>query len=344
MVFRSWLWNKDNLKSVERDNRNVSRIAGRYWNELTNEQRAPFRKMAEEAKVRHAELYPEYKYAPTFRKANKTAQRRSKRTSEDVNARCKKVAELLIDGVQSKELAKYLDEESDDEYSDGARDAHAGTTIALPAVPMEGKRSKKPATSLRKQAPAPKRARPAVPLFTPTSTYSPAPAASGLQLKREDEDTPTLLANTPQLVYPYEGLDEFVATEDIPFISLDDRCDAIPSTSADLYSLPSNAVPAANTVLCGVKPEAIPFIDECMLAALNSYSSLPSTPFADPADQSFSFGEDSLQWPSPTNSPVIFSNPFEDKEYSNPLLETLDQLFGQSISPLTPVPFQGAQW
>ncbi|KIM54235.1 hypothetical protein SCLCIDRAFT_99844, partial [Scleroderma citrinum Foug A] len=68
MVFRSWLWNKDNLKSVERDNRNVSRIAGRYWNELTNEQRAPFRKMAEEAKVRHAELYPEYKYAPTFRK------------------------------------------------------------------------------------------------------------------------------------------------------------------------------------------------------------------------------------------------------------------------------------
>lgn len=24
MVFRSWLWNKDNLKSIEKDNRNVS--------------------------------------------------------------------------------------------------------------------------------------------------------------------------------------------------------------------------------------------------------------------------------------------------------------------------------
>ncbi|KIJ21450.1 hypothetical protein PAXINDRAFT_32552, partial [Paxillus involutus ATCC 200175] len=68
MVFRSWLWNKDNLKSVERDNRNVSRIAGRYWNELSEAERAPFRKMAEEAKLRHAELYPEYKYSPMSRK------------------------------------------------------------------------------------------------------------------------------------------------------------------------------------------------------------------------------------------------------------------------------------
>jgi len=246
MIFRSWLWNKDNLKSVERDNRNVSRIAGRYWNELTNEQRAPFRKMAEEAKVRHAELYPEYKYAPTFRKANKTAQRRSKRTSEDVNARCKKVAELLIDGVQSKELAKYLDEVSDDEDSDGARDAHARTAIALPTVSMEGQRSKKPATSLRKPASAPKRARPAVPLFTPTPTYSPALVASGLQLtelKREDGTPPAFLARTPQLVYPSEELDEFVATEDIPFFSLDDCCDAVSSftTSLTLHHSPCAA-------------------------------------------------------------------------------------------------------
>lgn len=232
MIFRSWLWNKDDFKSVERDNRNVSRIAGRYWNELTDEERVPFRRMAEEAKARHAQLYPEYKYAPVFRKTTKATQRRSKRTSEDENARCKRVAELLIDGVKSEELAKHLDEESDDEYEDSAGEVRGRTTIKLPTVSMQGPRPK-PATSRKKQAPASKKARPTVPAFTPTPAYSPASAATPAfytpELKREDESTPMLLARTPQLVYPPDELDEFVAIGDIPYLSLDDCCDEVSS-------------------------------------------------------------------------------------------------------------------
>ncbi|KIJ68764.1 hypothetical protein HYDPIDRAFT_70917, partial [Hydnomerulius pinastri MD-312] len=64
MVYRSFLWNKENLKSIEKDNRNVSRIAGRCWNELSEAEREPFRRMADEAKTLHAMLYPEYKYSP----------------------------------------------------------------------------------------------------------------------------------------------------------------------------------------------------------------------------------------------------------------------------------------
>ena len=115
-----------------------------------------------------------------------------------------------------------------------------------------------------------------------------------------------------------------------------------PSTSADLYALPSNAFPAANTALYGVKQEAIPFVDECMLSAWNAYSSVPSTPSAIQADPS---STDSFQWSSPTpDSPVMFSDPFKNKGGSNPLLETLDQLFDQSISPLTPVLPPGIHW
>ncbi|KAL4068360.1 hypothetical protein V8B97DRAFT_2009021 [Scleroderma yunnanense] len=349
MVFRSWLWNKDNLKSVERDNRNVSRIAGRYWNELSEEERAPFRKMAEEAKARHAQLYPEYKYTPTFRKANKSAQRRSRLNSEDESARCKKVAELLIDGVQSSELTKYLDEASGDEDPNVAGNARerspsiARATITLPTVSMYGQRAKKPTSSRTKPAPKPKKSRRVVPVFTPTPSYSPALAASSslrpIDLKREDEATPMLLALTPELIYPPDEPGEFIPTDDIPCLSLDDCCETTPLTSSDLYSLPSNMVPATNTALCGVKLEAIPFVDECMLSAFNYYSPPPSTPFAIPVDPSYAHAEGSFQWFSPTHSPVIFSNPFEDKGHPSgrsPLLETLDQLFGQSVSPLTP--------
>ncbi|EGO02773.1 hypothetical protein SERLA73DRAFT_18439, partial [Serpula lacrymans var. lacrymans S7.3] len=63
MIFRSDLWAKQKLKaSVERDHRHVSRIAGHYWNSLTEAQRAPYRKKAETAKALHAEMYPDYKY------------------------------------------------------------------------------------------------------------------------------------------------------------------------------------------------------------------------------------------------------------------------------------------
>lgn len=278
MVFRSWLWNKDNLKNVERDNRNVSRIAGRLWNDLSEEQRAPFRKMAGEAKVRHAQLYPEYKYTPTFRKPNKSSQRLPKRRRE---------------GSTKK------------------------TRITVPVVPQ-----------VNFQVP------PMVP-----SSQTPA-----INIKQE---TPPLSdSRTPDLVWPLEELEEFVPTEDIPLLSLDDCCDMTLKMPEDC-PLPRYAEPAVDSALCGVKPEAALFVDECMLTAFNSYSPLPSTSLFAPFEQSQSSTYDGFSWgsSSPTRSPIMFSNPFEyssdEKSFS---LQTLDQLFDQSISPITLMPPHINHW
>ncbi|KAI6133355.1 hypothetical protein EDD16DRAFT_1699471 [Pisolithus croceorrhizus] len=280
MVFRSWLWNQDNLKSVERDNRNVSRIAGRIWNDLSDEQRAPFRKMADEAKMRHAQLYPDYKYTPSFRKAKKSSQRLAKGRRE---------------GSTKKK-----------------------TRIALPVVPQM--------TFL------------APPVVT-------NPHTAEMNIKLESPPMPEL--RTPDLVWPLEEFEGFVPTEDIPLLSLDDCCD---TKLPEICPLPRLlAEPAGNSALCGVKPEAALFVDECMLSAFNSYSSPPSTSLF-PFEQSQSSTYDGFSWPppSPTHSPVVFSNPFENTGCSSDKrsfsLLTLDQLFDQSISPITPVPPHVIHW
>lgn len=282
MVFRSWLWNKDGLKSVERDNRNVSRIAGRLWNDLSDEQRAPFRKMADEAKMRHAQLYPEYKYTPSFRKAKKSSQHLPKRRRE------------------------------------GSTKKKTKTRITIPVVPQ-----------LTFRVP-------------PAET---SPQTAEINIKFESPPMPNL--RTPDLVWP---LEEFVPTEDIPLLSLDDCCDTTQKLP-EICPLPRLlAEPAGNSALCGVKPDAALFVDECMLSAFNSHSSPPSTSLFTPLEQSQLSTYDGFSWPppSPTRSPVVFSNPFENTGCSSDKwsfsLLTLDQLFDQSISPITPVPPHFTYW
>ncbi|KAF9021236.1 HMG-box [Hymenopellis radicata] len=50
--------------SVERDHRNLSRIAGMMWRGMTEEMRKPWMAMAEREKREHAERWPEYRYKP----------------------------------------------------------------------------------------------------------------------------------------------------------------------------------------------------------------------------------------------------------------------------------------
>lgn len=282
MVFRSWLWNKDDLKSVERDNRNVSRIAGRLWNDLSDEKRAPFRKMADDAKMRHAQLYPEYKYTPSFRKAKKSSQHLPKRRRE------------------------------------GSTKKKTKTRITLPVVPQVTFR------------------------VPPVET---SPQTSEINIKLESPPMPYL--RTPDLVWP---LEEFVPTEDIPLLSLDDCCDTTQKLPESCPLPRLLAEPAGNSALCGVKPDAALFVDECILSAFNSHSSPPSTSLITPLEQSQLSTYDGFSWPppSPTRSPVVFSNPFENAGSSSDRwsfsLLTLDQLFDQSISPLTPVPPHVTYW
>ncbi|PFH54730.1 hypothetical protein AMATHDRAFT_106412, partial [Amanita thiersii Skay4041] len=66
MLFRSDFWAKEKLKTepIERDHRDISRIAALCWNNLDDEIRAIYQKKAEERKQIHRLQYPEYKYSP----------------------------------------------------------------------------------------------------------------------------------------------------------------------------------------------------------------------------------------------------------------------------------------
>ena len=123
LIFRSELWNKEKIKSsVERDHRQISRIAGRYWQELTADERAPYHVLAEEAKRLHAQKYPDYKYSPVYRK-DKATKRKTKPEDTDKVLRCKRVALLMRQGFEGDDLQKELerhDASGDDDTSDAS--------------------------------------------------------------------------------------------------------------------------------------------------------------------------------------------------------------------------------
>ncbi|KAG9314661.1 hypothetical protein JVU11DRAFT_5466 [Chiua virens] len=299
MVFRSWLWNKDNLKSIERD----------------NPDRTPFRCMAEEAKARHAQLYPEYKYSPGSQKKSKIpAQRRSQRGADLENAKCKKVAGLSLGGPASRDLQKYIDDgehkrvqvqvsfEDQDRSVLRMRDTERLRMEPLPR-------------------PEPKNAQTVHPLpFVPTT---PAPYTVSQHMLRATEEkseatpTPGPSEHTPELTYPRDVVEEleFVATNDIPYLSLDCYEDLMLKIKEDDFNslYPSHLRPAAHSVFSGVKPQATSFVD-------SSY-----------------FTPDSGL--VPLGSPV-FTNPFESSSMAghSMMLGTLDQLFAQPVSPLTLLP------
>ncbi|TCD66770.1 hypothetical protein EIP91_000961 [Steccherinum ochraceum] len=90
LCYRSHFWAtiKDR-EGVERDHRNISRLAGQSWKRLSPAERLPFRLQAEECKREHAKLYPNYKYAPGIRK-EKVSKRKSSRASGRDTKRCKR--------------------------------------------------------------------------------------------------------------------------------------------------------------------------------------------------------------------------------------------------------------
>ncbi|KAL0089343.1 hypothetical protein J3Q64DRAFT_1819879 [Phycomyces blakesleeanus] len=49
------------------NHRDISKIIAKWWKEATEEEKAPFREQAVQAKVEHAKMYPNYKYTPQKR-------------------------------------------------------------------------------------------------------------------------------------------------------------------------------------------------------------------------------------------------------------------------------------
>lgn len=109
MIFRSHLWNKEKIKSsVERDHRQISRIAGNLWNSLSDAERAPYHDLAEDAKKEHARKYPQYKYSPIYRR-DKPVKRKPKQDYTEKVLRCHEVAQLIQRGFEGDDLKNELD-------------------------------------------------------------------------------------------------------------------------------------------------------------------------------------------------------------------------------------------
>jgi hypothetical protein len=109
ILFRSDLWAKKRVNSnVERDHRQISRIAAGVWNGLSEEQRRPFRERAKAEKERHAQNWPNYKYSPVSRKLNNQRKRSRKEGDFEGQAKCKKLVSLLKQGIEGDDLENAL--------------------------------------------------------------------------------------------------------------------------------------------------------------------------------------------------------------------------------------------
>ncbi|KAH9982132.1 high mobility group box domain-containing protein, partial [Lactifluus volemus] len=65
MVYRSYVWFTKQLDDNDEKNLScVSKLAADSWKDMNDQARAPFHSVAALAKRKHAELYPDYKYAP----------------------------------------------------------------------------------------------------------------------------------------------------------------------------------------------------------------------------------------------------------------------------------------
>ena len=199
MFFRSELCRSGRVR--ERDHRQISRIAGHLWRKMSEELKMPFHHLAAIEKQQHKELYPGYKYAPTYK--TKSGKKRTRKDSGFEAKNCRQIAELLIGGVQGDALALAA--------------IQLDAAVEVPHVgPQRSTRSRRAAhreTAPYHSAPRPSR-RAANTSRASTSTHLDADTVVGSgaaspAVKPETEATPQL------------SHDSFVPIADIPTLSLD---------------------------------------------------------------------------------------------------------------------------
>ena len=182
MLFRSDFWAKEKNKiTVERDHRMISRIAGLEWNKLSEAQRAPYRGMAERAKQQHAQLYPNYKYTPVFKKEKPVPRRKGARRYPGVA----RASEEDYEGDTLADWPKSEENEDDPPVRTPrprkpasrvwARKSHAASRLPTPET-----RSPSPVSSMSEDDHITSEP------STPELTFSPEPA------KMEIDDSPYL--------------------------------------------------------------------------------------------------------------------------------------------------------
>ncbi|CAE6444796.1 unnamed protein product [Rhizoctonia solani] len=68
ILYRSWYVKEGFLSGVENDHREISRIVGKIWKQLSTEEQESWKRRAENEKAEHARMYPNYKYSPNSRR------------------------------------------------------------------------------------------------------------------------------------------------------------------------------------------------------------------------------------------------------------------------------------
>ncbi|CAE6542219.1 unnamed protein product [Rhizoctonia solani] len=149
ILYRSWYVKQGFLSDVENDHREISRIVGKIWKHMSVEEQAPWRVRAEEEKVEHARLYPNYKYSPNSRRdaaaafptsrsapaCSSTARSRKTKGSETL---VKKRSDAFVSGSRKLSLVvgvRKMDEElKAEEDSEVATETQAHS-LAYPASP-----------------------------------------------------------------------------------------------------------------------------------------------------------------------------------------------------------------
>ncbi|KAF9458755.1 hypothetical protein BDZ94DRAFT_1200641 [Collybia nuda] len=108
MLFRSIFWANEKLKEepIERDHRDISRIAAHCWNALDDAAKDPYRELALQKKLQHGLEHPDYKYKPAFSRL-RSSKRRIKRNSDE-EERCRKLASLIMDGASSAGIREAM--------------------------------------------------------------------------------------------------------------------------------------------------------------------------------------------------------------------------------------------
>ena len=94
MLFRSDFWAREKIKAepIERDHRDISRIAAICWNNLDDETKAVYRKRAKEQRALHRLQYPEFRYSPVLPETARRGRRRTVKSGGTDDERCKRLA------------------------------------------------------------------------------------------------------------------------------------------------------------------------------------------------------------------------------------------------------------
>ena len=199
MVYRSYIWFTKQLEnSGEKNLSCVSKLAADSWKDISEDARKPFIDVAEDAKRKHAELHPNYKYAPTSRSA--------KPKNPPATPKARKKAKAP------------------------ATSTHEGPVAIASPLPRR-------ATQTRKRSPdAFASAVPASPV--PSSSTSAASSSSASLPTTPDLEYPYPMIRSPELGYPWDhDLPGFPQRPRLRAVTSDCLPDCIPSPAISVLEL-----------------------------------------------------------------------------------------------------------